>query len=128
MRKSRFPALVLGGIAALALACGSPIPGSSPSSNSGAAVPAGEYQCYQYSASSGFLYFGKVKFSSGGQYEATPGGSGHYTMTGGGAITFTDGPYKDSEWTGQYHANDGKDFKSNTVIIDPDDLKISCHA
>ncbi|MDP9325670.1 MAG: hypothetical protein M3O87_03940 [Candidatus Dormibacteraeota bacterium] len=100
--------------------------GSGP--GSGPEVPAGKYQCYQYSYPSGYLYFGSVEFKPGGEYAPVNAGGGHYTMTADGKITFSDGNYKDNAWSGEYHKPDGKDYKSETVVLDPGKLKISCHA
>jgi hypothetical protein len=100
----------------------------SPVSVAGAAgVPEGRYTCYQYSYPTGYLYFGAIDFKSGGQYAPIDAKGGHYTMTSAGAITFDEGNYKDNGWKAQFHKADGKDFKNDEVVLDPDQLKIACN-
>jgi hypothetical protein len=107
-------------------ACG-PTNGPSAGPGGGPEVPAGNYQCYQYSYPSGYLFFGSVEFKSGTQYKPGNAAGGSYSMSSDGKITFNDGNYKDNGWDAEYHRADGQNYKSETVVLDPKNLKISCH-
>lgn len=79
----------------------------------------GKYQCYQYSASSGYLYFGSVKIS-GSKY-ATGSSKGTYSLRGS-TIRWTSGPYKRYKWSGKKVSS--RKFK---IIGKADHIEINCN-
>lgn len=82
--KQRSAALALAAAVSLAV----------PTAASAARPPQGLYQCYQYSASSGYLYAGGFKLVSKTKYKAVSGGGGKYAVKGKKVI-FKSGPYHD---------------------------------
>jgi hypothetical protein len=111
--KTKSPAALLAVAAALAV----------PAAATAAKPPHGLYQCYQYSASSGYLYAGGFKLVSATKYKSVSGGTGKYAVKGK-KVTFKSGPFHD--FAGKFgHDKAGKPIITLTLKSDSS-IKETC--
>jgi uncharacterized membrane protein YgcG len=90
-----------------------------PAGASAKSIHKGKYQCYQFDATSGYLYWGYVKVK-GSKYKIS-GGHGKYSRKGS-KIKWKSGPLHKYHWTGKVQSS--KKFK---IIGKKDGIEINCN-
>jgi hypothetical protein len=98
-----------------------------PSTGFAKAPARGLYQCYQYSASSGYLYSGGFRLKRHHKYTAVSGGHGKYRVKGRRVI-FKSGPYHDFKGKTRRDKNGGNWIIDLTLKSDPSVTETCSHA
>jgi hypothetical protein len=101
---------------------------SGVSAKTTAGLPLGRYTCYQYSYSSGFLYFGFFKLLSSSTYKDGTAGSGRYAYAASTRkVRWLSGPYRRYGYKGEYQPKGTNGHKSNTIVLlGSGGVKIEC--
>jgi hypothetical protein len=102
---------------------------STASAKTTAAPPLGRYTCYQFSPSSGFLYWGFVKLLSSSTYRDGTAGPGRYAYSAATRkIRWLSGPSRRYGYMGEYQPKGTNGHKSNTIVIlGSEGVKIECN-
>jgi hypothetical protein len=98
------------------------------SAKSSAVPPLGRYTCYQFSATSGFLYWGFLKVLSSSTYRDGTAGPGRYAYSAATRkIRWLSGPYKRYQYKGEFQPKGTNGHKSDTIVLlGPEYVKIQC--